>query len=66
MAKKHKYIITADVKKNWQEWGYVWRCSDKKMTEKSLAKSLSYVRGGVGRDTVPVEVRNFQCERVRA
>lgn len=64
MAKKHKYIITANVKKNLQEWGCIWRCSDKKMTEKSLAKSLSYVRGGVGRDTVPVEVRNFQCERV--
>lgn len=64
MAKKHKYIITADVKKNWQEWGYVWRCSDKKMTEKSLIKSLGIVRSGFSSSRVPVEVRNFQCVRV--
>lgn len=64
MAKKQKYIITADVKKNWQDWGYIWRCSDEKMTEKSLIKSLGVVGQGFARNRVPVEVRNFQCVRV--
>ena len=64
MAKKHKYIITAEVKKNWQEWGCIWRCSDEIMTEESLIKSLEVVRGGLRRRPVPVEVRNFQCVRV--
>ncbi|MFQ1007665.1 hypothetical protein ACFX2S_05710 [Gilliamella apicola] len=55
MAKK--YQITAEVKKEWQEWGKVLLNRDSRMTAESLAKSY-------GAPKIAVQVRNFQCVRV--
>lgn len=59
-----KYQITAEVKKEWQEWGKVLLHRDSKLTEKGLIKTLATVKNSFGNTKVDVEVRNFQCVRV--
>ncbi|OCG12657.1 hypothetical protein [Gilliamella apicola] len=62
MAKK--YQITAEVKKEWQEWGSVILHRDSRMTERGLIKTLATVKNSYGKFTVNVQVRNFQCVRM--
>ena len=53
-----KYQITAEVKKGDQEWASVVLNRDSPMTEESLAKMY-------GAPKMAVQVRNFQCVRVK-
>ena len=59
-----KYQITAEVKKEWQEWGKVILHRDSRMTESGLIKQMATVNGVFGTSTIDVQVRNFQCVRV--
>ena len=52
-----KYQITAEVKKDVQEWTSILSNRDSRMTAESLAKSY-------GAPKTAVQVRNFQCVRV--